>query len=575
MRRAVGFLFRYDAETMSRKKRRTPARRHANRGKKSRAKGSPSASTVRAGQARPPSAFPAARAPSQPDVPSIDALLTEASRIQAAGRYSEALEIYERVIALDPTIAFAWVAMGDCESHVGRLSKAVEYAERGVSLDDRDARFLVVLAGLLYKVGRGEESLEWARKAIALDPTNPRPHGLIASNLEQMQRIDEGIQHLESAMATGMSDPQILVTLGHLHSRQKNTDAARQMFEQALANPTIDVDTRVLCLNELGHVLDQQGEYDAAFDAFSKCGEETRRSHLAASIDPTLPISMMASHRHTIDAETLRRFQSMSVSDQLSAPAFLVGFPRSGTTMTEQMIAAHPDVVSSAEAPAMDDVRVAFAELVGANVDFAGMLQRLNPNGIKKLRRVYWDSLTTAGIEAGDAGLFLDKLPLNINQLGLINILFPEAKIIVAFRDPRDVCLSCFFQRFDLNPAMIHFLSLEGTARFYAAVMDLYQYLREIITLDVIEVKYEDMVADFETNSRRVIEHLGLPWCDEVLRFHERAKERYILTPSYAGVTEPVYRRAVGRWRSYEQQVQHVLPILQPYLESFGYESDP
>ena len=83
------------------------------------------------------------------------------------------------------------------------------------------------------------------------------------------------------------------------------------------------------------------------------------------------------------------------------------------------------------------------------------------------------------------------------------------------------------------------------------------------------------MVADFEINSRRIIEHLALPWSDEVLRFHERAKERYILTPSYAGVTEPVYRRAVGRWKNYEQQLQHVLPILQPYLESFGYESDP
>ena len=168
--------------------------------------------------------------------------------------------------------------------------------------------------------------------------------------------------------------------------------------------------------------------------------------------------------------------------------------------------------------------------------------------------------------------LLLDKLPLNLVETGLINVLFPDAKIIVALRDPRDVCLSCFMQGFDLNIGMVNFLWWERTVELYANVMDLWLHVREMLTLPFIEVRYEDTVRDLEGQARRMLDFLGLEWDDRVIRFYEAARKKAILTPSFAAVTKPVHTGAIGRWRNYAGPVERVAGTLQPYIKAFGYD---
>lgn len=146
-------------------------------------------------------------------------------------------------------------------------------------------------------------------------------------------------------------------------------------------------------------------------------------------------------------------------------------------------------------------------------------------------------------------------------------MIFPEAKVIVALRDPRDSCLSCFMQDFKLNSALIHFLALNQTVNFYTQVMGAWLHFREIMSLSHLEVRYEDTVQNLEFEAKRLIDYLGLEWEPGILQFHQRAKERVIATPSYVAVTEPVHTRAIGRWQNYYTQFAGLLPQLEPFVK--------
>lgn len=155
--------------------------------------------------------------------------------------------------------------------------------------------------------------------------------------------------------------------------------------------------------------------------------------------------------------------------------------------------------------------------------------------------------------------------------LPLIHLLFPNAKIIFALRDPRDVVTSCFTQQFLLNAAMFQFLSLETTARYYDAVMRLAETARARLPLDLHVVRYEDLVADFDSEVASLLRFLDLPWDERVHGFHDTARSRLIRTPSAAQVRQPLYASSVARWRRYERQLEPVLPKLKPWLEAYGY----
>jgi hypothetical protein len=240
--------------------------------------------------------------------------------------------------------------------------------------------------------------------------------------------------------------------------------------------------------------------------------------------------------------------------------------------MTEQVLAAHPGVVTSDEHPLLDPVTRTLMEGAERRLDIPGRLASLDKPAVEELRRIYWRAVADSLGDDPAGRLLIDKLPLNIIDLPMLNAIFPDARVIVALRDPRDCCLSCFQQRFVPNPALIHTLTLEGTVRLYDAVMGLYLGFRDALTVPVLQIRYEDTVSDLETQARRLIEHLGLDWSDELLRFHEKARHRAIRTPSYQAVTSTVNTKAIGRWRNYERHFGPLLPTLAPFLDAFGYD---
>ena len=237
----------------------------------------------------------------------------------------------------------------------------------------------------------------------------------------------------------------------------------------------------------------------------------------------------------------------------------------------EQILESHPHLTGSREEPLLTRLLDSTATLIGRPFAYPEGLDGLAPAELHTLRAEYWRLARQQVGPEVDTRRLVDKLPLNIIELGFIHRLFPDAKIIVALRDPRDVCLSCYMQSFELNQAMVNFLDLEGTTRLYAAVMDLWRHYRALPELDTFVYRYEDLIDDVEAMARRLLEFLGEPWDPTVLRYHEIARKRYANTPSYQNVTLPIYRKAIGRWRSYAEQLAPHLNVLQPFLEEFGY----
>jgi hypothetical protein len=245
----------------------------------------------------------------------------------------------------------------------------------------------------------------------------------------------------------------------------------------------------------------------------------------------------------------------------------MLGFPRSGSTLLDQILNAHPDIETLEEKPILETVEY------GLGSEYPDALATLRNADIADLRAEYFSALDQHISGSRDLSkTYIDKLPLNTARVGLIHRLFPQAKIILSLRHPCDCCLSGFMQTFQPNPAMASFLSLERAAGLYAVTMGLWRQYTEVLPIDYHCVRYEDIVADFEAEARRIIDYLRLPWTDDILNYREKMKGRRIATPSYHQVNEPIYRRSIERWRNYEEQFEKVLPVLSPFIDYFGYE---
>jgi Sulfotransferase family len=247
---------------------------------------------------------------------------------------------------------------------------------------------------------------------------------------------------------------------------------------------------------------------------------------------------------------------------------FLLGFPRSGTTLLEVVLEGHPDVVSIEENELFIDAVREFMRQP-ADVD---RLMRADAASLERLRAAYWRLVADAGIDAAGK-IFVDKHPLNTLKLPLIARLFPQAKILFACRDPRDVVLSCFRHRFQMSAPIYELLTLDGAARYYDAVMALAVRLTSALGLNMCLVRHEDVVTEFTREMNRVCSYLGLEWVPAMGDFAMRTKSRSVLTPSTAQLVRGLNTEGLGQWRRYQAELARVLPLLEPWVKRFYYET--
>jgi hypothetical protein len=317
----------------------------------------------------------------------------------------------------------------------------------------------------------------------------------------------------------------------------------------------------------LGDALDGLGDHRGAFAAYA-AGNGLTRARFAPIFAHRAPVADQTRRFAEGFAQAVLSPQPEARGeDEARTHVFLVGFPRSGTTLLEQALAGHPDIVSLEERPTLPEVEDSFTDVRAGFEALAA-----DPAALEAYRAEYWQAVRSFGMEP-QGKVFIDKLPLHTTRLPFIHLLFPKAKILFAVRDPRDVVLSCFRRGFQMNAAMFEFLTLEGAARYYDAVMQASVLYRDKLPLEICETRYERLVTGFDEEVENVLSFLGLEWSDDVRTFAERARNKMISTPSAPQVRRGLYRDALEQWRNYAGEMAPVLPTLAKWVAHFGYSA--
>jgi len=347
------------------------------------------------------------------------------------------------------------------------------------------------------------------------------------------------------------------------------TTRAEALLQKLIMDPRAGSADRARATGLLGDVLDASARYGEAFSAYATCNEALRRIHqrFANATSVLAYTRALSSAMSTLapGAWPTEVAPPATPADPLEH-VFLLGFPRSGTTLLEVILDGHPQVESLEEYELLiDGVRRFMREPVNFEP-----LARADQRELNALRTAYWQSVRRAGLDVAGK-VFIDKNPLNTLKLPLIARLFPRAKILFARRDPRDVVLSCFRRRFTMNSSMYALLTLEGAAAFYDAVMQFAEQVRPLLGLSWRIVRYENLVAGFEQESQAICEFLNLQRVEGMQDFAGRMGTRERATPSTAQLARGLSSSAIGSWRRYSRALEPTLPVLNTWVQRFGY----
>jgi len=450
---------------------------------------------------------------------------------------------------------------------LGYFTEAIAHYRRVLEVGSPTSELYFAIGHCYQADEANQEAVEAYTKAIELNPERVDIRAKLAEALESLNQIDEAREQAQAILDEHPEQPIANLVISRIERRAGNLVGARDLLLCLPGrNPADDIDAAVL--TELGMVQDILGDHQAAFNAFEQANGIIADLPSTKGIDPERALQLIENCKDELARSHRTQHQ---IDDEYPDPVFLVGFPRSGTTLTEQILASHSSVVTSDERTVLHNIAISMSTILGRELDYPSCLDKLTESDILQLRKHYWTQMIDAFGEAILDKLFVDKMPLNLIHLGLIETIFPNSRIIVALRDPRDVCLSCFMQLFDMNESMVQFLSLETTAKYYAAVMGLWLSHKENFKLPWVESRYEDIVADLNAATAKLNAFLGLETASTQEKFYEHAAKQAISTPSYRDVSTPVYDRAKGRWKYYVTPMGPALNALEPYIEAFDY----
>lgn len=495
------------------------------------------------------------------------------------GNFAAAEACYRDVLQQEPHNAEALAGVGQGLFWRCRRAEARIYMQKAAKVllrhaNQYEARVLHELSQQLQQWGDIHLALQLAQAACQRQPHYAPARYSEVVCLHRLNLLDPAIEAMQALLQLLPEDSGCQILMALLELDKKQLPLAQARLEGVLARETGPVQHARAAL-ELSKVYDQQQRYAEAFALMTKAGELHRQLPEAGRVNAALLFEKVACYKAGFSADLLQRWQVGDFNDDLPTPVFLVGFLRSGTTLTEQILSAHPQVITSDENSLLDETirELELITRIYGNVPSA--LRQLTLTQGLQLRQFYWQRVCEEYGADSLSACFVNKVALNSIEVGLISCLFPEAKILFALRDPRDVCLSCASQSFTFTPATINLLSWDGIARQYAAVMDLWLHLRAHIAPRYLELRYEDSVTAFTETFQRVFALLDLPWYPAVQRFHENQTGKVISTPSFNAVAQPLYQSAVARWHGYAELLQPILPILQPFVVTFGYARPP
>jgi tetratricopeptide (TPR) repeat protein len=486
--------------------------------------------------------------------------------------FQPAIEMLERARRLNPSNCDILLNLGRLHGLRYDFAAAEECFDQALRVAPKKSAPLVAAGQHSRDFNNFSMAERYFKLALEQKDVSPATLVKLAEIYERLRRGEEATSLVDRALHSDMNCAPALLLRARLDRQAGRLEAAEQ---QLRAFPSdADQTSRASAGYELGGILDRLGRYDEAMNAF--LGAKALLQPMAGRPAAELKVMRNRISHLTANASVDVLRQWFDSAGQLHPPhrlALLGGHPRSGTTLLEQVLDAHPDMVSAEETEIF--YNDAYGPLMRGQPDDTAMYSALTaatPGTLQQVRQNYFRGMELSLGGSIDGRLLIDKNPSYTFLIPALIRIFPEIKLLIALRDPRDVVLSCFMQNLPLNQVGAACLTLASTTEEYIALMNVWQTIAPRIRNPYLEVRYENMVDDLESVARKTLDFLGVTWDAHVLGFDEHARKKTVRSPTYADVTQPVYKRAVGRWHHYQKYLEPHLAKLEPFVKAYGYE---
>ncbi|GAB1233906.1 tetratricopeptide repeat-containing sulfotransferase family protein [Ferrigenium sp. UT5] len=476
------------------------------------------------------------------------------------GRLEEAVAAGQRACALAPNDVDAHYNLGLALTDKCEWDSAIRSYQRALALNPQHGLAWNNLGAALEKQGDKRAAELAYAKAVILNPAHHEAQNNLGAIYSEQGKLDEASHCFDAAIEANPDFSEAhfnLSTLKTYRADDPHLIYLERILDNAAAMP---VAARIRYWFALGKAREDVGRYDDAFAAY-EAGNRLQHEILPcdeARADEMLERVMTVFDRAFFEARMPSPPAPLPLAGEESkAPIFIVGMPRSGTTLLEQILSSHPAVYGAGELTYLNE---AIMDLPGGSGErFPDFVPGLAAEDFAQLGKTYAERLWKL---APDALRITDKMPANFFYIGMIRLALPNAKIIHAMRDPMDSCFSNYARLF--NDTMEFTYDLGTLGRYYARYITLMQHWRAVLPQgSILDLRYEDMVADTEGQARRILDYVDLPWDDNCLAFHQN--KRHVKTASVAQVRKPIYKTSVARWQHFEKQLQPLLRIVQPY----------
>lgn len=473
--------------------------------------------------------------------------LKRAHEFHLAEDYEAASELYQRVLARQPENYDAMLWLGVLANKAGDATSAVRILTHSLRFDPDNPTALAVLGNSMRTLGRPEEGLALCRRALELDSACIDAWTAMGAILQSMGQFEQANATFESAIALDPTHGPPYASLASSGKIQADSNLIERM-ERVLAENDLPDKRRSVFEFALGKCFGDLGDYDAAFAHY-------RRANVLSGKGASFDEAKVEDRFDRLIATFTRDFlaQRATMGSDSQRPVFIVGMPRSGTTLVERIIASHPDSFGTGERMKIADTVRDLSKTLQTTTPYPECATQIDAAVTQRLAASYLEDLQQ---RSGVASRVTDKMPNNFQHLGIIALLFPNARIINCRRDPIDTCLSCYC--LDFSGRLNFAYDLTHLGQYYRQYERLMAHWRVALPNTILDVRYEDLVADPETETRRIIDHCRLEWNDACLT-HDKA-DGAVMSASNWQVRQPIYKTSVERWRRYEK---HLGPLIQ------------
>lgn len=465
--------------------------------------------------------------------------------------FNQSRQSYQQALQLNPALAEAYYGLGCVEHETGHSEKAIEFFEKTLKHQSNSIDALRMLGSVHEKEGHTEKAMSYYKKALQINPDSAQVAAGLALIYEYKGEIEKAIALIEPQIHKHDHNPALGVAFAKMCKHMNRCEEAVDYIDRILTSPDLTSNRIRKNLHfTVADVLNKLQQYDSAFNHY-RSGNDVASVH---SYDSAGHMQMINNIISTYSSELFSQLKSSTRHD--NRPVFIIGMPRSGTSLTEQILAAHPDVYAAGELRMLGQIINDMPCKLDGTQDISERVALLDQHKLDNMADRYLrhlDSLDTNALR------ITDKMPHNFYHLGMIQLLFPGVRILHLTRDSLDNGLSIYLQNF--SHGHIYANNLFNIGTHYHQYQRLMEHWKKVITLPLLEISYEHLVSDQLVVTRQILEFCGLDWNEDCMQFHKLDRE--VFTSSYNQVRQPLYKHSVERWRKYERYIDELRDGLQ------------